>query len=83
MILDQLAERERQRAAAEEARRKDGEEMKRRIQALKDEENRVSRAPMEARYAGPVDVLVTQYLLPCIYRCRLNLAAPQELSCVC
>lgn len=41
MILDQLAERERQRANAEEARRLDGEEMKRRIQALKDEESKV------------------------------------------
>lgn len=44
MILDQLAERERQRADAEEARRLDGEEMKRRIQALKDEESKVRQS---------------------------------------
>ena len=53
-ILDQLADRERERVAhakelevarlradAEEARRAEGEEMKRRIQALKEEEQRV------------------------------------------
>jgi hypothetical protein len=40
-ILDQLADRERERADAEEARRAEGEEMKRRIQALKEEEQRV------------------------------------------
>lgn len=41
-ILDQLAERERERAAAEEARRREGEAMKARISALKEEEARVS-----------------------------------------
>lgn len=40
-ILDQLAERERDRAAFEAARRRDGEEMKARIKALKDEEQKV------------------------------------------
>jgi len=40
-ILDQLAERERQRADEEEARRREGDEMKRRIQALKEEEQQV------------------------------------------
>ncbi len=40
-ILDQLAERERGRAASDEARRQEGEAMKRRIQALKEEEQRV------------------------------------------
>lgn len=40
-ILGQLADRERERADAEEARRAEGEEMKRRIQALKEEEQRV------------------------------------------
>lgn len=40
-ILDQLAERERRRAASDETRRREGEEMKRRIQALKEEEQRV------------------------------------------
>lgn len=40
-ILDQLAERERGLAASDEARRREGEEMKRRIQALKEEEQRV------------------------------------------
>ncbi|KAI7840290.1 hypothetical protein COHA_006072 [Chlorella ohadii] len=39
-ILDQLAERERGRAASDEARRQEGEAMKRRIQALKEEEQR-------------------------------------------
>lgn len=41
MILDQLAERERGRAASDEERRREGEEMKARIQALKEEEQRV------------------------------------------
>ena len=41
MILDQLADRERERAAAEEQRRREGEEMKRRIEDLKAEEQRV------------------------------------------
>lgn len=41
-ILGQLAERERERTAAEEARREEGEEMKRRIAAVKEEEARVS-----------------------------------------
>ena len=40
-ILDQLAERERSRAAAEEQRRREGEEMKSRIRALKEEEEKV------------------------------------------
>lgn len=40
-ILDQLADRERERAASEEARRREGEEMKTRIQQLREEEQQV------------------------------------------
>lgn len=42
-ILDQLAERERERAATDDARRREGDEMKARIQALREEEQKVRR----------------------------------------
>ncbi|PSC68396.1 flagella associated [Micractinium conductrix] len=62
-ILDQLAERERDRAAFEAARRRDGEEMKARIKALKDEEQKreedrkaAARALMAEVYAGNAEL---------------------------
>lgn len=44
-ILDQLAERERERMASEERRRMEGEEMTRRIQLLREEEQKARRCP--------------------------------------
>lgn len=44
-ILDQLADRERERAANEEQRRREGEEMKARIMRLREDEQRVGNPP--------------------------------------
>eukprot|EP00887_Chlorella_sp_A99_P006300 scaffold3.g6300.t1 len=58
VILDQLAEREQQRAAAEKKRREDGEDMTRRIERLKQEEQEAEAARKAAAKALMEEVTV-------------------------
>lgn len=52
VLLEQLAEREQQRIRAEQLRRIEGEEMARRIEQLKAEEQQVRGGPLGERPRG-------------------------------